>query len=713
MNYINYFKHTLFLPNIYHREFELDTEAFGQQAKKVALIALPFIGLYRPAGAVLSVSMGSVRGVSHLSQALTEQRGGQWKEMSLSVAQATLAAIAVAGTFFHFTTGLFITTSADGLQNAWNTCAHILKGEYSAAGEKALHTLGNLLYLSFMVTGSLEALLVFTLVQATISLYGAKKEIGEGNYLEAAAKIAMAGIQIHRAHGYVRLIERRDFLFKMDKYKKLLERALNGRRVRGLIEHPLNDLQGTAEAKRLILTDANGKEYDFGAHVHGFGQALVKGDNLTFRVREIDGQEILELEFKVNHAFRDKIDEAMKQARGWSTKEAREILSLTGSHVEGVNVSHKEQNNGMFWVSDITERDELHLAGLGTISVGAADDVPNLYDKVTIRMDKSKTIYDLHEMISFLDLTSVLAPSTEDDFERMKLGQLFRTFFPGEATPFERTEEFFQLSIPALKEKMIEKAPEMKGVLDQFLEGMKPLEILPGRVRYQMDGLAEAAYAKGARALTAALTGAHSDKELFERAASILKMGMLSTETRDSTQMSEEGLSKYWDYMSGGADSVFTQLLTEKDCANKTDFTDASWYWSKVRLVISLKALETGSYQYHEGHSGSRKTESGGQWWWDDEFPYLSRPGILEFIEQEQNSADSNRGHELMLKERLDPSLIRGMIVPDSETRDGLLEALRNYGVTQRDALGAETILNIPVDQFIRVGTQITEELVV
>lgn len=708
MNYINYFKHTLFLPNIYHREFELDTEALGQQAKRVALIALPFIGLYRPAGAVLSVGMGSVRGVSHLSQALTEERGGKWKEMSLSLAQATLAAIAVAGTFFHFTTGLFITTGADGLQNAWRTCALILQGEYSEAGEKALHTLGNLLYLSFMVTGSLEALLVFTLVQAAISLYGAKKEIGEGNYLEAAAKIAMAGIQIHRAHGYVRLIERRDFLFKMDKYKTLLERALNGRRVRGLIEHPLNDLQGEAEAKRVILTDANGKEYDFGAHVHGFGQALVKGDNLTFRVREIDGQEVFELEFKVNHAFRDKLDTAMREARGWNTKEAREILSLTGSHVEGVNVSH-----GMSWVGEIVTSDELHLAGLGTISVGAADDVPNLYDKVTIRMDKSKTIYDLHEMISFLDLTSVLAPSTEDDFERMKLGQLFRTFFPGEATPFERTEEFFQLSIPALKEKMIEKAPEMKGVLDQFLEGMKPLEILPGRVRYQMDGLAEAAYAKGARALTAALTGADSDKELFERTASILKMGMLSTETRDSTQMSEEGLSKYWDYMAGGADSVFTQLLTEKDCKNKTDFTDASWYWSKVRLVISLEALETGSYQYHEGHSGSRRTKDQEDWWWWEDRPYLSRPGILEFVEQEQNSTNSNKSHELMLKERLDPSFIKGLIVPDIETRDGLLEALRNYGVAQRDSLGNETVLGISVGKFIRVGTQITEELVV
>ena len=557
-----------------------------------------------------------------------------------------------------------------------------------------------------MATGTLELMVAFAVFQMAISLYQARRELNQGRYFEASLKLVMAGIRLNQTQLYIAQVQQRNAFLEMQKTRDLFTRILRGRQASHLVRHPLSSLKDRIEAKDVTFTDGDNGEIHFGAHFHGHGSTLVKGENLAFRTRIIDGEEITELDFKVNHAFRGKIDEALQALKKIQPNEMEEILSLTGSHAKKISVESGSflPESNKWWFSDVGKAHQIKIEGLGTILIGSAYDQPTLYDRVIVRLNANQTLYELHEMLSIVDLDQAICLSTKDDLERLKMGHLFRTFFPREATPFERTEEFFTLPLDELKAKMVEKSPEMQNIFDSYYHRMKEEHLFDGRIRYRIEGLAEEAWQKGARALTAAITGASSLKEEEDRVASILRLGMISTEIRDANDFGHHGLGSGVDYLSGGADSVFTQLLTKKNCENEMKFSQL-YYQSSVRVLISLDALETGTYQYHSDSFGNRNyTEN--QWWgWGES--YASREGILEFIAKEQNSATLNRGHEVMLKERIAPSFIKALIVKDEQTKTHLVDYLRSNNLVQN-----EKILDTPIDEFIRVGTKVTEDLI-
>ncbi len=719
MNYVNYLNHTVSTPDTYHHRYDLDLpeegSGFLEQAKRVALVSLPFLGLYRPIGSALSLGMGGCRVASHISQAIHLQDQKEWNPLIIQIVQISLSSIALISTVFSFTLGLFITTATDIGQGVSRASSHAWQGEYRQAGEEVLQGLASASYLGFMATGALEAMLVSTLIQAAVCLYQARFEVSEGRYLEAGAKIAMAGIRLYQANEYRQLIERRNVVFAMQKYQSLIQQALKGREVRHLIHSSLSDLDGKIDERRVILANQEGA-FDFGSHFHGFGKGLVKGANIEFRKEIVDGKEEVLLEFKVNHVFREKLEETLSSLAKLNPKEMKEILSLTGSHVKGISIQKIEQGEDFFGLPIDSIR-QIQIDGLGTISIGASREIPNLYDRVTIRMDSSKTLYDLHEMLSFTNLDSALCVSTDDDLDRLKMGHLFRTFFPREATPFERSEEFFTLSIFELKNQMIEKAPGMKEVFDEYFDRISVSEILPGRIRYQITGLADKVRDLGGISLTAAVTGAYyNDQELYARIASMLSMGMISAETRDTHGLSKAGLGN--DYWTGGADSVYTQMITADDVKKGRDLND--FYPARARMLINLSALNRSPYPYYNDSWGNRLYPNEDHWFPDH---YGTRSNILEFTEKLQKPIDKpvdapwwwgndyNR-HEVMFKERLDPSFFKGIILDCDQTRNGLLDYLRGCNLVQKDAAGNETILNIAVNQFFRVGHLATNDLV-
>ena len=712
MNYVNYANHTLYTPDLYHRRFDQDLPCkdnepgWENQAKRVALAALPYISLYRPAGSILSLGMGAWRAISHFSAAFSSEAERDWKGVAVELFQTALAVLGVANTIFNFTFGLAITTSIDTIQGLINLCQLLSQGEYRKAAEESLQTLGTALYLGFMVSGTLELMLAFTLLQVATGLLQAQGDIANGRYLEAAAKMGMGFIRLFQAKGYVQQIQRRNELFALQKYADFVRRVLKGREVRHILENPLSDFK---EGEHTKLGDV-----DFGTYFHGYGKDLVKGANLSFRTKVIDGKEITELDFKVNHVFRDKIQGVIADFSKLESTKISEILTIAQSHAKGIRIERgADLPLGEDAMGDATK---ITVAGLGSILVGSDTDLPTMYDRVVIQMDADKNLYDFHELMALIDIDTALQISSESDIDRLKMGHLFRIFYPREATPFERSREFFDLPLDQLKQKMIEKAPGMGQVFDDYFGEMSPDEILPGKMRYRVNGLSDAAYEHGARGLTAAITGAYSDADLFPRIAGILKMGMLSSETRAQGNMNTEGLSQSIDFFTGGADSVFTQMITEKNCKEHMDFTDL-YYSGKARLLISLDALETGSYQYLNGMAGSRRMDF--PWWWGDG-DYVTRPSILEFVDELQHPPPPKYewqwwnpydGHEVMLKERIAPSFFTGLAVDSTKTRNDLMAYLRAQEIVQLDASNQETILGIAADRFIRVAHNFSEDL--
>jgi len=706
MNYINYTKHTLYTPDLYHRRFDQDlavkdTEtAWENQAKRVALAALPYVSLYKPAGSILSAGMGAYRAISHLSAAFTSEGEGHWQTVSVELFHAALAVFSVASSVFNFTLGLAIQTSIETIQGLISLCHSLYQGEYRKAAEETLQILSSALYLGFMISGSLEAMLAFALFQAVTSFVQAQGDFSKGKYLEAASKMGMGFIRLYQAKGYVQQIERRKQLQAIQKYADFMRRVLKGREVRHILTNPLADFKDAEHAK---LNDI-----DLGAYFHGYGKGLVKGANLAFRTKIVDGKEITELDFKVNHVFHDKIQGVIQDFSKLESSKMKEILEFTQSHATGIRIDrNNELPLGDETLGDATK---ITFGGLGSVFVGTDTDLPTMYDRIVIQMDADKTLYDFHELMALIDIDQALQVSTQEEIERLKMGHLFRIFYPREATPFERTREFFDLPLDQLKQKMIEKAPEMETVFEDYFAKMTPQEIIAGKMRYRVNGLAEKAYESGARGLTAAVTGAYNNEELFPRIAGMLKMGMLSTETRAQGNMNTEGLSSSFDFYSGGADSVFTQMVTEKNCSGEENF-DVLAYHGKARFLISLDALETGTYQYFEGEAGTRRMN-----WWGD--AYKSRPSVLEFVEQLQNPPESPypwwepfSTHEVMLKERIDPSFFTGLAVDSTKTRDDLMNYLRSQEIIQLDSANQETILGKRADQFIRVTDRFSEDL--
>lgn len=95
------------------------------------------------------------------------------------------------------------------------------------------------------------------------------------------------------------------------------------------------------------------------------------------------------------------------------------------------------------------------------------------------------------------------------------------------------------------------------------------------------------------------------------------------------------------------------------------------------------------------------------------------RPDIFNYTKQQQaheaalySPGGFFPGSELMVKERIPPEMITGLIVSDLETRNSLLESLRVGGLIMRDEAGAETIFNRPIDKFIHVSSSLKEEMI-
>jgi len=551
-----------------------------------------------------------------------------------------------------------------------------------------------------MLTGSLEIVLASFLVQALVSFYESREEWMESKYPEVLAKIAMGFIRLNQANGQVALIQRRNFLFQFKEMQELQKRISNGRDTEHFLDHPLIELLERMDHQRVTFLDADGKEYDFGSSFYGSGGTAVKGMNVSFKKTE-DGTR---LTFKVNHVFRESLQKVIDDTKGLSESDVGEVFKIMGSHAEGIKLSQTMLNYHDHGA--VGSAHKISLKGLGTIFIGNDPGMPTMYDQITVQMEKGANIYEFHELLSLLDLDIALKESLFEDVERMKIGQLFRLFFPEDATLFERTEEFFNLPLEELKGRIFSMQPKMEDYFSKYLSKMELREILPGKMRFSIPGLADELRAQGALGLTTAITGAYTDEEIFRRVFTILEMGMLSSETRNGNGLAKSGLSWGGDLYTGGSDSVFTQLVTQKLMDDDKSFSDF-YYHSKVRFCFSAEALESFTYQYHDDRYGTRLVDNDSWWSWGSE--YLKRPNIFSFVKGEQETF--NFDNEVMIKERIDPSFITSIVVDNDQTRDELMVYLRKKEMVQKDINGIDTILGIPWDQFIHVGTKISEEL--
>lgn len=111
----------------YHRDYSKDFSKKESLSKRVCLVALPFLSLYRPIGQTLTVVLGSSRAITSFSQASKNFNKKEFLLSGKNLFICTLAILSVANTFFKHQVGLLITNASDVFQNLWiclNFVAH-------------------------------------------------------------------------------------------------------------------------------------------------------------------------------------------------------------------------------------------------------------------------------------------------------------------------------------------------------------------------------------------------------------------------------------------------------------------------------------------------------------------------------------------------------------------------------------------------------------
>jgi hypothetical protein len=694
-NCIQFVAHKTFEPFYNLRRFDFDLpksiKPWRATAERVTLIALPFISLFKPAGRAISGVMGGVRVFTHLEQvgfAIYK------KDIWLGVKQVALLALAVTSlvaAILQFQLGLIVSTVVDMGMSLHRAAQHLVKREYALALEELLQAASLAFYLSILLTGSMELTLLSLLLQGLVSFIQAQKEWKDGRHPEAISKLAMGCIRCFQGYQYHQLIQKRNVYLLEERFKKLIEKIQKGRETASLIHSPLQE-----EKERVVLFDADGKAYDFGTHFHGQGEGVVKGMNLEFRTRVIDGKEMAELDFKVNHVFRDRIEQVVHDLKSFSGDELKDFLYFTQSHAKGIKIEEVP----FTFTSDGTgnklgSAHQITFDGLGTVTIGASPNMSNIYDRVKVVLEGEKNLFQLHELLSFFNLDAALHNSSEDDIERLKIGQLFRIYHPKEALKLERDAKYFDLPIDKLIDEIIDLAPSMEVTLRDRLPEMETTEILPGRVRYTDPSIAGEVVKLGGKMLVSTITAPF--ESAADSLASILKMGMLSSEVRFDHGMKIHGMSTISDFYTGGADSIYTQLLT--DSTAKKGFQLDNLYWGDIRLLLSTELLNTGTYQYPADSFGTRKVPGN----------YQYRPNIFKFADGQENYF--HWSNEVMIKERVPPSMIKGVVVPDEAMRAKVFDALQVKGLVETDSLGSKTILGKPAFDFIQVSEIVTDKL--
>ncbi len=463
-------------------------------------------------------------------------------------------------------------------------------------------------------------------------------------------------------------------------------------------------LNDTVAKTSTTYHDAKLGKVDLGANYSNIGGDQVKGMVVNCRVKPMDGEKMTEVNFKVTHVFRKTLGENVQKFESYGDG-LNEFLDYAGvaksAQFSTGYFAYAVQNGDEYkvdWSSPtIGQTKVVQVNGLGKFELGDQSNVTALYNRVRVNMPENSTAQDLHMLLCLFGLNQALKPSTPDQILRMKMGILFRTFYPTQGTKLEHTSTYFDLSTDELKKKMIDLAPGMKTHFKNELSKMKQEEILPGYKRWTIPSIAKKAKALGAQALTSQLTSINTwtssktqIKDSCETIAGILSIGALSSEERFTAGLPTHGMSSVQDHYTGGSDSVFTRLVTKNPSSGDFNYG--------ISFIYSLDTLNTSTYQYHYDEFGTREGTT-----------YLYRPNIENFVKgQVQNHT---WGNEVMIKGGVAPKKVVGVVVPNSEWAEMLKDSMRDRNLITKKG-GKEYFHGIPLNEYVHTHNTAKSKIV-
>lgn len=189
-------------PLFYHRDYANDIKSestdneYLKFAKRITLVALPFLSLYKPLSFALSLTLGGLRTAASLQNL-------QWG----SLVQTALAVISLGGTLFAHPLGMLLTTVHDAAIDSFYMLQHIYRGELTCAIGKYGCLMNNGLYLALFLYGGVHLAVASLAMQLFIGVAQSLAEYRRGNYLEAGGHFLMGMVRSSQLYGQVQLLQ--------------------------------------------------------------------------------------------------------------------------------------------------------------------------------------------------------------------------------------------------------------------------------------------------------------------------------------------------------------------------------------------------------------------------------------------------------------------------------------------------------------------------
>lgn len=680
-------------------------------AQRVTVSALPYLALIPPAGYALSIGTSGLRTFGEAVDLSHAWKAKATKKVILAAIKTTIAAYACFVVITKNPLGLVITTSMDIAGDVKNLFVSLKKQQYQQAFESMLHGTASSFFLATMLYGSLEIIAISMTFQTAVAFYQSGKEFKKGRWIEGASHFGIGAIKSYQTVPLIRLVKRKWTLFR--KFADIRERLKQGEKEAPKKNNPIENMAEYADENAVVISDSKGETFNLGAYISEIGGKIVKGMVLCLRNRIIEGKSYTEVDFKVNHVFREAIEPYINELGELQTSEFKEFLNFAGIPTTGMKVEKVPfeylKKDGAEWTHEdalkIGEAYSISLPGVGQILLGASNEVTSFQDRIVLQVETGNEFEGARTLLSLLGIAGTLAPSSKEEIERLKIGQLFQIFYPDKAQ-FENTSEFFNLNVDSLKEKIISLAPGMKEHFENDLKDMKNFEILPGYQKMGLSTLAEKAKEAGGCGLLMGIgNAAGTNEQACEQLATILDgVGPLSSEARFASGMNIHGDSSVEDHKQGSSGYVFTRMLVESQGENPTAIDDIPLS-GKIQIILDIDAIETGTYQYHLDNFGSRETK-------DTKNPlrdFKLRDDIITFIEKE--NANYNIDNEVMIKHAIPPQHIKGCLVDSVEMKENLIAVFTNKGLITTNDAGEKMINSIPLDQFISVKNTIDQDV--
>ena len=422
----------------------------------------------------------------------------------------------------------------------------------------------------------------------------------------------------------------------------------------------------------------------FGAFFSGFGSDDFRAFNRTFT----DGKEAHWFEFELTHSSRTKLEKTIKLIQDnpglFKTALPKDLQNFSldgGTHCFKVRNKRGDFSNEGFKIEeDVQNVWKITIPDVLDVSIVKNPEIGCLYNNISVELNpklpNEKKLEVFHQLFTMLGLSSIVCPKRPEDEERIKIAQLFRTYYPREAWEIERTPEFYETPVEKLKKQIVDRVPDMRNIFYKYLVEsphlLKKDNIYPGKDVWSVNDLSSQMREVGAYGLYATILGEAryhmSLEETAHRVASILKNGLLSTKDRFETGFLIEGSEANGVLKSGGGDHVFTRLCTKN---TQVDFsTVCNNGDGRVALLFNLDAINRGSYAYAADNYGQKNSFNNKD--------YQQRPNLIEFA---KNLGKQHFQNEVMIPRRIKPVDISGIVVPNKKYKKDLTRELKKAGI--------------------------------